>query len=81
MIARHEGNISNLKIVNRSMDFFDMVIDVEVADVKHLADIIAALRATPASTRSNARATDCSPSTFDESGPRLRCAPSLCVSA
>jgi GTP pyrophosphokinase len=48
VIARHEGNISNLRIVNRSMDFFDMVIDVEVADVKHLADITAALRATPA---------------------------------
>ncbi|MBV8391628.1 MAG: bifunctional (p)ppGpp synthetase/guanosine-3',5'-bis(diphosphate) 3'-pyrophosphohydrolase, partial [Alphaproteobacteria bacterium] len=48
VIARHDGNISNLKIVNRSMDFFDMVIDVEVADVKHLADITAALRATPA---------------------------------
>ena len=48
VIARHEGNISNLRIVNRSMDFFDMVIDVEVADAKHLADITAALRATPA---------------------------------
>src|SRR6478609_4943758 len=48
VIARHEGNISNLRIVNRSMDFFDMVIDVEVANVKHLADITAALRATPA---------------------------------
>src|SRR5882757_2989566 len=48
LIARHEGNISNLRIVNRSMDFFDMVIDVEVNDVKHLADITAALRATPA---------------------------------
>jgi GTP pyrophosphokinase len=48
VIARHDGNISNLRIVNRSMDFFDMVIDVEVNDVKHLADITAALRATPA---------------------------------
>jgi GTP pyrophosphokinase len=48
VIARHEGNISNLRIINRSMDFFDMVIDVEVNDVKHLADITAALRATPA---------------------------------
>ncbi len=48
VIARHHGNISNLRIVNRSMDFFDMVIDVEVTDVKHLADITAALRATPA---------------------------------
>ncbi len=48
VIARHQGNISNLRIINRSMDFFDMVIDVEVSDVKHLADITAALRATPA---------------------------------
>jgi len=48
VIARHDGNISNLRIVNRSMDFFDMVLDIEVADVKHLADITAALRATPA---------------------------------
>ena len=29
------------------MDFFDMLIDVEVRNVKHLTDIIAALRATP----------------------------------
>ena len=55
VIARHEGNISNLRIVNRSMDFFDMVIDVEVDDVKHLANIIAALRATPAINASSAR--------------------------
>jgi GTP pyrophosphokinase len=48
VIARNQGNISNLRIINRSMDFFDMVIDVEVTDVKHLADITAALRATPA---------------------------------
>ncbi|MGD9880786.1 MAG: bifunctional (p)ppGpp synthetase/guanosine-3',5'-bis(diphosphate) 3'-pyrophosphohydrolase [Reyranella sp.] len=48
VIARNHGNISNLRITNRSMDFFDMVIDVEVTDVKHLADIAAALRASPA---------------------------------
>ena len=46
IIARHEGNISNLKIVNRSSDFFDMLIDIEVHGVRHLSDIIAALRAT-----------------------------------
>ncbi|MEQ8664394.1 MAG: bifunctional (p)ppGpp synthetase/guanosine-3',5'-bis(diphosphate) 3'-pyrophosphohydrolase [Rhodospirillales bacterium] len=46
VIARHEGNISNLKIVNRSSDFFDMIIDIEVRDVRHLSDIIAALRAS-----------------------------------
>jgi GTP pyrophosphokinase len=47
VIARHKGNISNLKITNRSSDFFDLVVDIEVRDVKHLTDIIAALRATP----------------------------------
>ena len=47
LIARHEGNISNLKITNRSPQFFDMVIDIEVRDVKHLTNVIAALRANP----------------------------------
>ncbi|MEK9671543.1 MAG: bifunctional (p)ppGpp synthetase/guanosine-3',5'-bis(diphosphate) 3'-pyrophosphohydrolase [Rhodospirillaceae bacterium] len=48
MIAKNDGNISNLKILDRSQDFFDMLIDVEVRDVKHLTEIIAALRASPA---------------------------------
>ncbi len=48
VIARNEGNISNLKITDRSTQFFDMLIDIEVRDVKHLTDIIAALRADPA---------------------------------
>ncbi|MCZ6607229.1 MAG: bifunctional (p)ppGpp synthetase/guanosine-3',5'-bis(diphosphate) 3'-pyrophosphohydrolase [Alphaproteobacteria bacterium] len=47
VIAKNEGNISNLKITERSREFFDLVIDVEVRDVKHLTNIIAALRATP----------------------------------
>jgi GTP pyrophosphokinase len=48
VIAKNEGNISNIKITNRSTDFFDLMLDIEVRDVKHLTDIIAALRATPA---------------------------------
>ena len=48
VIARNEGNISNLKITDRSTQFFNMLIDIEVRDVKHLTDIIAALRADPA---------------------------------
>jgi GTP pyrophosphokinase len=48
VIARNEGNIINLKITNRSSDFFDMLLDIEVTDARHLADITAALRATPA---------------------------------
>jgi GTP pyrophosphokinase len=46
-IGKQGGNISNLKITNRSSDFFEIMIDIEVADVKHLTTIIAALRATP----------------------------------
>ena len=45
IIGKSQGNISNLKITNRSIDFFEMLVDVEVQDVKHLTDIIAALRA------------------------------------
>lgn len=45
VIAKDEGNISNLKITNRSTDFFDILIDVEVKNARHLANIIASLRA------------------------------------
>ncbi len=48
VIARNFGNISNLKISKRSKDFFEMSLDIEVRGVKHLTNIIAALRATPA---------------------------------
>jgi guanosine-3',5'-bis(diphosphate) 3'-pyrophosphohydrolase len=47
VIGKNSGNISNLKIVNRSIDFFEIIVDVEVKDLKHLTNIIAALRATP----------------------------------
>jgi GTP diphosphokinase / guanosine-3',5'-bis(diphosphate) 3'-diphosphatase len=48
VIAKNEGNITNLKIVNRTQQFWEMLIDVEVRNVKHLTNVIAALRATPA---------------------------------
>ncbi len=48
VIAKNLGNITNLKITNRSVDFFEMLVDIEVQDVKHLTNIIAALRADPA---------------------------------
>ena len=47
VIGKNSGNITNLKITNRSIDFFEMLVDVEVKDVQHLTNIIAALRATP----------------------------------
>jgi GTP pyrophosphokinase len=47
VIGRNGGNITNLKITSRSLDFWDMLIDVYVNDIGHLNNIIAALRATP----------------------------------
>jgi GTP diphosphokinase / guanosine-3',5'-bis(diphosphate) 3'-diphosphatase len=47
VIARNNGNIHNLKIVHRTQEFFEIIIDIEVDDVRHLTNIIAALRATP----------------------------------
>jgi GTP pyrophosphokinase len=44
VIARENGNISNFKVVNRSIDFFELLIDIEVRDVRHLNNIIANLR-------------------------------------
>lgn len=45
VIAKDNGNISNLKVANRSEDFFELLIDVEVKNNRHLANIIASLRA------------------------------------
>lgn len=47
VIGKNGGNIVNLKITNRSIDFWDVLIDVYVKDIKHLNNVIAALRATP----------------------------------
>jgi guanosine-3',5'-bis(diphosphate) 3'-pyrophosphohydrolase len=47
-VARDEGNITNLRIISRSTDFFEILIDIEVRNVRHLQNIIAALRADSA---------------------------------
>lgn len=47
VIAKNGGNIVNLKITNRSVDFWDVIVDIYVNDTRHLNNIIAALRATP----------------------------------
>lgn len=46
LIARNSGNIANLNIVNRTVSYFEIFVDVEVKDLKHLTDIIAALKAS-----------------------------------
>jgi GTP diphosphokinase / guanosine-3',5'-bis(diphosphate) 3'-diphosphatase len=43
-IAKDLGNITNLKIVNRSIDFFEILVDVEVKGLKHLNNIVTSLR-------------------------------------
>ena len=43
-IAAAQGNISNLKFTNRTADFFDMLVDIEVVDAKHLNAIVTTLR-------------------------------------
>ena len=48
VIAKNLGNISNLKISNRSVDFFEFLVDIEVRDLRHLTQIMAGLRAEPA---------------------------------
>jgi len=47
VIAEHGGNIDNIRMARRSPDFSELLIDVEVYDVKHLNAIIAQLRAKP----------------------------------
>ena len=46
LIARNHGNIANLNIVNRTVSYFELLVDVEVKDLKQLMDIIAALKSS-----------------------------------
>ncbi len=43
-MAKRNINISNIDIVNRSKDFFDIILDIEVKNSKHLEGIILSLR-------------------------------------
>ena len=45
LIGEQHANIDNLEVQRRKPDFFRMTIDLEVRDVKHLHDILTALRA------------------------------------
>ncbi len=46
VIGKCNSNITNLKITSRSTEFFEILVDVEVDDLQHLNQVIAALRAT-----------------------------------
>ncbi len=45
-IAKQDGSIANLRVANRQEDFFEVMVDVEVRDVRHLSTVIAGLRAS-----------------------------------
>ena len=47
LIGGAGGNIVNLRMHHRQSDFFDVDVDVEVLDARHLTHISAALRACP----------------------------------
>ncbi|MCW5719268.1 MAG: bifunctional (p)ppGpp synthetase/guanosine-3',5'-bis(diphosphate) 3'-pyrophosphohydrolase [Bauldia sp.] len=48
IIAAADANISNLRIRQMPEDFSELVIDLEVANLKHLTRVIAGIRALPA---------------------------------
>ncbi|HYZ24433.1 MAG TPA: ACT domain-containing protein, partial [Rhodopila sp.] len=43
-VAKQEGAIANLKIINRQQDFMEVLVDVDVRDVAHLSKVIVGLR-------------------------------------
>ena len=45
-IAKFGGNITNLLVNRRADDFFELSVDIQVEDIKHLNEIITGLRAS-----------------------------------
>lgn len=45
VISKEKGNISNLKITNRTSDFFELWVDIDIRGANHLTTIITSLRA------------------------------------
>ncbi|HEY4173210.1 MAG TPA: RelA/SpoT AH/RIS domain-containing protein, partial [Rhodopila sp.] len=43
-VAKQDGAIANLKIVNRQQDFMEVLVDVDVRDVAHLSKVVVGLR-------------------------------------
>jgi len=46
IIGEAGGNLTNINTLKRSPSFFDMVLDIEVTNAKHLSQIVAAMRAS-----------------------------------
>ena len=50
-VARQDGAVTNLKIVSRQQDFIEILVDVDVRDLRHLSMVIAGLRAVSGLTQ------------------------------
>ena len=44
LVARAGTNISNLNIINRTISYFEILLDLDVKDLKHLTDIMTMLK-------------------------------------
>ena len=44
IISLNEGNISNIQVISRDLDYYKFNIDLEVKNITHLNQIIAAMR-------------------------------------
>ncbi|MEM0942618.1 MAG: bifunctional (p)ppGpp synthetase/guanosine-3',5'-bis(diphosphate) 3'-pyrophosphohydrolase [Pseudomonadota bacterium] len=45
LVGEAGANIDNIEVTNRKPDFFEMSMEIEVRDVRHLGDVLASLRA------------------------------------
>lgn len=43
---RHEGSVVNLRIINRQLDYMELLVDMEVRTLGHLTDVMAAYRSS-----------------------------------
>lgn len=47
VVAKNGGDLANIKVTNRTVDFWDILLDIYVSDTQHMNNIVAALRASP----------------------------------
>jgi guanosine-3',5'-bis(diphosphate) 3'-pyrophosphohydrolase len=44
ILAKKKVNILNVKMINRSVDYFELIFDIQIKNTEHLEDILSALR-------------------------------------
>ena len=50
-VTKHDASVLNLRVLSRQQDFCEILLDVEVRDLRHLSNVIAGLRATSGITQ------------------------------